>query len=263
MPSRLIECVPNLSEGRDPVKFAALREAIGSAPGVALLKSESDTDHNRSVMTFAGAPEAVVEGAFRVIARARELIDLRTHSGVHPRIGAADVIPLVPLQGITLEDCAGLAHRLGQRVWNELKIPVYFYEAAALAPERIPLENVRRGGFLNPHLAPDLGGPSLHASAGACVIGARKILIAFNVNLDTADIGIARAIAKKIRASSGGLSHLKAIGVYLESRNQAQDSDEPHRFRADSHPHCVRPRKVRGRYAGRRYRRQRVDRLDS
>ena len=219
---RLAECVPNFSEGRDPAKVEAIRLAVASTPGVWLLRAERDPDHNRSVLTFAGAPEAVVEGAFRGIQRAVELIDLSVHAGVHPRIGAADVVPFVPLDDMKLEECAELAHGLGERVWRELGVPVYFYEAAARRPECVRLEWVRRGGFEKPRLAPDLGGPSLHPTAGACVIGARKFLIAFNVNLTTADVRIARAIARKIRASSGGLPFVKAIGVLLESRQVAQ-----------------------------------------
>lgn len=224
MAGSLIECVPNFSEGREFAKVEAIGGAIASARGVQVLRSEMDADHNRSVVTFAGTSEAVVEGAFRGIAKAAEVIDLRTHTGVHPRIGAADVVPLVPLEGIGLAACAELAHQLGRRVWQELGVPVYFYEAAALSPERRPLENVRRGGFYNPAMTPDLGGPALHCSAGGCVIGARRILVAFNINLKTADVGIARAIARKIRASSGGLPFLKAIGVKLASRDTAQVS---------------------------------------
>jgi glutamate formiminotransferase len=221
---RLIECVPNFSEGRDPAKFAAIRDAISAIDGVALLGAEMDPDHNRSVMTFAGEPGAVCDAAYAGIAAAHAVIDMRAHSGVHPRIGAADVVPFVPIEGVGLEECAALAHRLGERVWNQLQVPVYFYEAAALQEERVRLENVRRGGYLNPVLAPDLGGLPLHPSAGGCIIGARKFLIAFNINLHTADVRIAQAIARKIRASSGGIPHVKAIGVFLQSRNLAQVS---------------------------------------
>jgi glutamate formiminotransferase len=221
---QLVECVPNFSEGRDHQTVEAIRNAIAATPGVLLLRSERDPDHNRSVMTFAGAAEPVLEGAFRAIQQAVQRIDLSRHLGVHPRIGAADVVPFVPMDGATLVDCVRLAHRLGERVWGELGVPVYFYEAAALVPERVPLENVRRGGFERPKLQPDLGGPGLHPTAGACVIGARKFLIAFNINLNTADLEVARTIARNIRASSGGLPHLKAIGVRLESRKLAQVS---------------------------------------
>jgi len=218
----LIECVPNFSEGRDASTVRAIQQAIESIPGVMLLRSEMDEDHNRSVITFAGPPDAVAEAAFCGIAEAVKRIDLRRHSGVHPRIGAADVVPFVPLQGATIQDCVDIAHATGKRVWERLGVPVYFYEAAACSSDRVPLENCRRGGFENPGLAPDLGGPQLHPTAGACVIGARKLLIAFNVNLRTQDVGVAHAIAKKVRESSGGLPFLKAIGRLLASRKLVQ-----------------------------------------
>ena len=220
----IVECVPNFSEGRDTIKVEEIRRAIATTSGVALLRWEQDPDHHRSVMTFAGEPEPVLEAAFRAIQQAANSIDLTKHAGAHPRIGAADVIPFVPVDGVTMEDCVRLANRLGERVWDELKVPVYFYEAAARHPERAQLENLRRGGFERPALAPDLGGPQLHPTAGACVIGARRFLIAFNINLATTDVRIARLIARKIRASSGGLPFVKAIGVLLESRNLAQVS---------------------------------------
>jgi glutamate formiminotransferase len=216
---QLIECVPNFSEGRDATVIQSIADAIRSARGVLLLRTDMDPDHHRSVITFAGPPEAVTEGALRGIAVAVERIDLRRHTGVHPRIGAADVVPFVPLEGVTIEDCAALARQLGQQVWQRLGVPVYFYEAAASSPDRAPLENIRRGG-----LDPDLGGPSLHPTAGACVVGARRLLIAFNVNLRSTDVTIAKAIARKIRASSGGLPFVKAMGVPLASRNLVQVS---------------------------------------
>ncbi len=221
MAGPLIECVPNFSEGRDQGVVRAIERAILS-PDVTLLRSEMDPDHNRSVITFAGPPEAVARAALRGIATAVERIDLRRHTGVHPRIGAADVVPFVPLEGATLADCAALARRTGEAVWKQLGVPVYFYEAAATSPDRAPLENCRRGGFEKPAITPDLGGPQLHPSAGACVIGARKLLIAFNVNLNTTDLQVAKAIARKIRASSGGLPFVKAIGAPLASRNLVQ-----------------------------------------
>ena len=224
MAGKLIECVPNFSEGRDPAVVGAIQSAIASVEGVRVLKSEMDPDHNRSVITFAGSHERISEAAFAGIQTAVERIDLRRHAGVHPRMGAADVTPFVPLHGATLTECVEIARRTGERVWNELRVPVYFYEAAALSAQRVPLENVRRGGFEHPDLEPDLGGPALHSSAGACIVGARRLLIAFNVNLNTNDLGVARAIARKIRASSGGLAALKAIGVPLVSRNLVQVS---------------------------------------
>jgi glutamate formiminotransferase len=220
----LIECVANFSEGRDATTVRAVEGAIASSPGVVVLGSEMDSDHNRSVITFAGPPDAVAEGALRGIAVAVERIDLRKHAGVHPRMGAADVVPFVPLEGATLQDCVGIARRTGEEVWKRLGVPVYFYEAAATSPERRMLENCRRGGFEHPNITPDLGGPALHPSAGACLIGARKLLIAFNVNLQTDDVAVAKAIARKIRASSGGMPFVKALGLQLAGRGLAQVS---------------------------------------
>ncbi len=225
----IVECVPNFSEGRDPRTLDAIVNAIASTPGVALLGHEADTDHNRSVVTFAGAPQPVAAAAFRGIEEAVRRIDMSAHSGVHPRIGAADVVPFIPVDGATLEECVGLAHELGAEVWRRLKLPVYFYEAAARIEERRRLENVRRGGlpWLREHIssrAPDVGDPALHPTAGAVIIGARKFLIAFNINLNTGDVEIARSIARSVRESSGGLPSVKAIGVYLESRGLAQVS---------------------------------------
>jgi glutamate formiminotransferase len=222
--SPLIECVANFSEGRDAATVRAIEDAIASSAGALVLRSEMDADHNRSVITFAGPPDAVQEGALRGIAVAVERIDLRKHAGVHPRMGAADVVPFVPLEGATLADCVAIAHRTGEEVWKRFQVPVYFYEAAALSPDRRLLENCRRGGFENPNVMPDLGGPGLHPSAGACIVGARKILIAFNINLATEDVGIARAIARKIRASSGGMPFVKALGLPLAARGLAQVS---------------------------------------
>ncbi|HEV3332461.1 MAG TPA: glutamate formimidoyltransferase [Bryobacteraceae bacterium] len=218
MPSRLVECVPNFSEGRDPAKVDAIEYAIRSA-GAAVLDRTSDHDHHRSVITFAGPPEIAAEAAFRAVRQAVYSIDLREHSGVHPRIGAADVVPFVPLSGVTLEDCARLAVETGRRIWEELQVPVYLYEAAARRPESRNLADVRRG-----RSAPDFGGPDHHASSGAVIVGARKFLIAFNVNLESSDVTIARQIARAVRFSSGGLPYVKAVGVMLASRNLAQVS---------------------------------------
>jgi len=220
----LVECVANFSEGRDAATVRAIEDAIASSAGVLVLRSERDADHNRSVITFAGPPDAVSQGALRGIAVAVERIDLRRHQGVHPRMGAADVVPFVPLEGATLEDCVAIARRTGEEVWKRLGVPVYFYEAAAMSPDRKMLENCRRGGFENPKIAPDLGGPALHPSAGACLIGARKILIAFNINLQTDDVGVAREIARKVRTSSGGMPFVKALGLPLAARGLAQVS---------------------------------------
>jgi glutamate formiminotransferase len=219
MTSPLIECVPNFSEGRNRETVNAITRAIASVAGISVLRTEADPDHNRCVITFAGAPEPVRQAALSGITEAVRRIDLSAHSGIHPRIGAADVVPFVPLEGVSLEACAGIAHEVGREVWETLGVPVFFYEAAARSPERVPLEAIRRGGML-----PDLGGPDLHPTAGACIIGARKILIAFNIVLNTEDITIARSIARKIRASSGGLPFVKALGLLLPSRNLVQVS---------------------------------------
>ncbi len=218
----MIECVPNFSAGRNEQVVGSIVDAIGSANGVLVLGWEMDPDHNRSVVTFAGPPDAVVEGAIRGAGRAAELIDLSRHEGVHPRVGAADVIPFVPLEGGTIEQCIAAAHLAGEEIWNRFHVPVYFYESAAKIPARERLERVRRPGFDG--LPPDIGDIASHPSAGAAVVGARRLLIAFNINLATRDVSIAQAIAKKIRESSGGFRFVKAIGLPLASRNCAQVS---------------------------------------
>jgi glutamate formiminotransferase len=232
MARQLVECVPNFSEGRDAAKMDAIVQAIVSVPEVVLLDRESDADHNRSVLTFVGPPAAVADAAFRAVEKAASLIDLTRQQGVHPRIGAADVVPFIPIEGVTLEDCVKLAERVGSEIWNRLRIPVYFYEAAARRPERVNLENIRRGQFealleemgTVPERHPDVGDPVCHPTAGAIVVGARKFLIAYNINLGTADVGIAKKIAKTIRFSSGGFRYVKSMGVALASRNLAQVS---------------------------------------
>jgi len=228
----VIECVPNFSEGRNLEHVRLLEQAIASVSGLVVLHRTSDSDHHRSVITFVGKRGAVLEGAIRAAARAAELIDLNFHRGVHPRLGALDVLPFVPLAGSSLSECVALAHQAGERIWSELRIPVYFYEAAALRPERTRLEEVRRGQFEgireaalhDPARRPDIGGPALHQTAGAVIVGARKILIAFNINLRTSQLEIAQAIAKAIRTSSGGLPAVKALGLPLLSRNLVQVS---------------------------------------
>lgn len=200
----------------------AIADAIAGTPGVLLLGSESDSDHNRSVMTFAGAPEAVMEGAVRGAGKAAELIDLSTHQGVHPRVGAADVIPFVPLDGSTMDDAVAAAHRAGEEIWRRFGVPVYFYEHAARSAGRRRLEKVRRREFDG--APPDVGSLAAHPTAGASVVGARGFLIAYNVDLATRDAAIAQTIAKRIRASSGGFPHVKAMGIYLASRDRAQVS---------------------------------------
>jgi glutamate formiminotransferase / formiminotetrahydrofolate cyclodeaminase len=232
MPQTIVESVPNFSEGRDAAKVDAIIEAIRSVRGIAILDRELDADHNRSVVTFAGPATAVVEAAFRGVERAIGLIDLREHKGVHPRIGAADVVPFIPVEGVTLDDCVRLANELAQRLWERLHVPVYLYEAAARRPDRVNLENIRRGQFeglreevrTNPDRRPDFGEAELHPSAGATVVGARKFLIAYNINLNTADVEIAKRIAKAIRFSSGGFRYVKSMGVPLASRNLTQVS---------------------------------------
>ncbi|MGA7192253.1 MAG: glutamate formimidoyltransferase [Anaerolineales bacterium] len=225
--SQLIECIPNFSEARRTEVVDQIVAAIISVKGVRLLDRSSDLDHNRTVLTYAGPPEAVEEAAFRAIKTASELIDLNKHTGEHPRIGATDVVPFVPLSGATMEDCVAMAKRLGQRVSDELNIPVYLYEAAATRPERINLENIRKGQYeglkldieSNPDRKPDYG-PAKLGTAGATVIGARNSLIAFNVYLTISEVDIAKKIAKAIRQSSGGLRYVKALGLLVEGRAQ-------------------------------------------
>jgi glutamate formiminotransferase len=218
----VIECVPNFSEGRDERVVRAIVDAIQSVEGVLLLGWEMDRDHNRSVVTFAGPVDAVVEGAIRGAGCAAKNIDLSKHQGVHPRVGVADVIPFVPLEGATMQDCVAAAERAGSEIWNRFQVPVYFYEAAARRASRKRLELVRRPGFDGE--PPDIGDVASHPTAGASVVGARNLLIAFNINLATTDVSIARAVAKRIRASSGGFPFVKSIGLPLGSRNCVQVS---------------------------------------
>src|SRR5215211_5867756 len=223
----LIECIPNFSEARRPEIIDQIVAAIISVEGARLLDRSSDLDHNRTVVTFAGPPFAVEEAAFRAIKTAAELIDLNNHQGEHPRIGATDVVPFVPLSDATMEDCIAIAKRLGQRVGNELSIPVYLYEAAAAHPERANLETIRKGQYegLKAEIAtnferkPDFG-PAKLGTAGATVIGARNPLVAFNVYLTTSDVDIAKKIARAIRHSSGGLRFVKGLGLLVEGRAQ-------------------------------------------
>jgi len=228
----LIECVPNFSEGRDAAVLARLREAIESQPGVALLDFSADQDHNRSVFTFAGPGEAVAQAAVAAAGVAVACIDLRRHRGVHPRIGAADVIPFVPLGRARMNECVGLARRTAARLWERWELPCYLYGDAALRPERRRLEVLRKGGFealiaslpADEQRRPDVGGPAPHPTAGVSAVGVRKILIAWNVDLNTADVNAAKQIARAIRESSGGLPHVKALGLLLEHRGRAQVS---------------------------------------
>ena len=227
MPNPLVECIPNFSEARRPEIVDRIVAAIQAVPGVHLLDRHSDLDHNRTVITFVGAPQAVEKAAFDSIAEASKWIDLNQHQGEHPRIGATDVVPFVPISDITMAECVEMARRLAQKVSAELKIPTYLYEEAAARPDRQNLENIRRGQFeglkaeiqTNPDRAPDFG-PSLLGPAGATVIGARQPLIAFNAYLTTNDVAIAQKIAKAIRHSSGGLRYVKAMGVLVEGMAQ-------------------------------------------
>ncbi len=227
MSNALVECVPNFSEGRRQDVLDGIKGAISAVSGAYVLDMHTDADHNRSVITFVGDPKAVEEAAFQMIKKASQLIDLDNHNGEHPRIGATDVVPFVPISNITMDECVDMAHRVGERVGQELNIPVYFYEAAALRPERKRLELVRRGEYeglkaevkSNPDRVPDAG-PAELGSAGATVIGAREFLVAYNVNLTTDDEEIATKIARTVRHSSGGLRFVKALGMTIEGRAQ-------------------------------------------
>ena len=223
----IIECVPNFSEGTDSSKVSRIVQAM-QVPGVSLLDWSLDTAHNRSVVTIAGPAEAVVESAVRGAGKAAELIDLTKQNGVHPRIGSADVIPFIPVSGASLADCALLARQAGLQIWRRYGVPVYFYGAAAARPDRVQLEDVRKGQFEGLRDAvrkdasrrPDIGGPELHETAGASAVGARSFLIAYNVHLRQPDVTAARAIARDIRASNGGLHGVKALGVLANGRAQ-------------------------------------------
>src|SRR3989454_8934254 len=227
--STLVECVPNFSEGRDRAKVDAIVEAM-KLDGVYLLDREMDADHNRCVITLVGEREAIQEAATRGVGKAAELIDLNQHRGAHPRLGAADVVPFIPVEGVTVEDCVAMARHVGEQIWKRYQIPVYLYEAAATSPERQNLENIRRGQFevirdeiaTNPARRPDFGELRVHPTAGACVVGARKFLIAYNIFLNTPEVDIAKKVAKTVRFSSGGLRYVKAAGFLV--RGQAQVS---------------------------------------
>ncbi|HEV2705186.1 MAG TPA: glutamate formimidoyltransferase [Pyrinomonadaceae bacterium] len=229
---RIIECVPNFSEGRKTETVEQLVAAVESVEEAFVLGTHRDADHHRAVITFIAPPEQIVEAAVRVVARAAELIDLREHAGEHPRMGACDVLPFIPLRGVTVEECVRLAHEAGARVAHELGIPVYFYESAALRADRVNLADVRRGGFellreqiaSVPERAPDVGEARVHETAGACIIGVRPLLVAYNVNLRTNDLAVARRIARAVRARDGGLAKVKALGFELAARGVVQVS---------------------------------------
>ena len=228
---KIVECIPNFSEGRDQAKLDQILDEIKSS-GVELLDQEKDPDHNRAVVTFVGEPEAALEAAFSAVKKAAELIDLNKHKGEHPRMGATDVVPFVPIKNMTTRECVELAKRLGKRIANELKIPVYLYEAAATRPDRENLANIRKGEFegLRDEIAtnldrkPDFGEPKIHPTAGATVVGARFPLIAFNMNLNTSDVSIAQKIAQAIRFGSGGFRYTKSLGFELKKEKLAQVS---------------------------------------
>lgn len=237
----MIECVPNFSEGRRPEVLAAL-SAAASGAGARVLGIDADPDHHRSVLTFCGDAATVAEAAVAAVAEAVRRIDLRSHRGLHPRIGAADVVPFVPLAGHTLAEAAEVARRVGRRIADELGIPVYLYEAAAVRPERRNLADVRRGQFeglgaaiaTDPSRLPDFGPPRLHPTAGATAVGARPILIAYNIDLDGPDVAAARRIARAIRQRDGGLPGIKALGLLLPTRGRAQVSINVCDYRATS-----------------------------
>lgn len=223
----LVECVPNFSEGRDVAKVETIIAAM-KIDGVYLLDKEMDSDHNRCVITLVGDRDAIAEAAIRGVGKAAELIDLTKHQGAHPRIGASDVVPFIPIEGVSLEDCVAIARHVGAEIWKRYKVPVYLYEAAATRPERQNLENIRRGQFeglrtevaTNVERRPDFGEAALHSTAGATVVGARKPLIAYNVYLNTKDVEIAKKIGKAVRFSSGGLRYVKGMGVLVRGMAQ-------------------------------------------
>jgi glutamate formiminotransferase/glutamate formiminotransferase/formiminotetrahydrofolate cyclodeaminase len=229
---RIVECVPNFSEGRRPETVKRIVGSIESVETTCVLDTHIDADHNRSVITFVAAPERIVDAAVRAVATAADLIDMRTHRGEHPRLGATDVLPFVPISGVTLDDCVVLAHEAGERIARELSIPVYFYERAAVLQNRVNLEDVRRGALellreqitTNPDRAPDAGLPRVHETAGAIAVGARPFLIAFNVNLRCDGFASARQIARAVRARQGGLPFVKALGFELKTRGMVQVS---------------------------------------
>jgi glutamate formiminotransferase/formiminotetrahydrofolate cyclodeaminase len=229
---KIVECIPNFSEGRDSDKIELIARTITTVPRVVVLDYSMDADHNRSVITFVGEPEEVVEASVRAAAAAIELIDLNAHVGEHPRLGALDVLPFVPIKGVTMEECVVIARNAGERIANELDIPVYLYERAATRRDRVELANIRRGEFetlrdsieSDPDRKPDFGSRRVHPTAGAMAVGARLPLVAFNVNLATDDLAVARKVAKAVRASDGGLLYVKALGLELKSRRQSQVS---------------------------------------
>jgi len=228
---RLVESVPNVSEGRSEEAIEAIAAAIREVDRVRLLDVDPDPDHNRTVYTLVGEPEGVLAAILALFEAALSRIDLRAHRGQHPRMGAVDVVPLVPVQGVTMEECVELSRRLGTEIWNRFRVPVYLYEESATCPERRDLSSIRKGEFegfaekiRKPEWRPDFGEPAVHPTAGVTAVGAREFLIAFNVNLGTPDLEVAKAIAKAVRGSSGGLRYVKALGFALAERGIVQVS---------------------------------------
>jgi glutamate formiminotransferase len=229
---QIVECVMNISEGRNAAKLEAIAQEIETAPNTFLLDDSADPDHNRTVLSFIGTPSSIFDATFAAVKRAVQLIDMREHQGVHPRIGAVDVIPFVPVQNVSIKECVAVAHRLGKKISQDLRIPVYLYAEAALHPDRKHLSLIRKGQFeglkeqikLDPKRKPDFGPDCLHPTAGATAIGARQPLIAFNIYLNTSDVAQAREIAGLVRESGGGLPGVKALGFYIERKGLAQVS---------------------------------------
>ena len=243
---KLVECVPNVSEGRNKESIEAMAEAIRAVPTVRLLDVQSDPDHNRTVFTFVGEPEGVAEAVYRLFAAALPRIDLRVHRGEHPRMGAVDVVPFVPVRGVKMADCVALAKTVGKEIWERFGVPVYLYAEAATRPERQDLAEIRKGEFegffekiKDPRWAPDFGEPVVHPTAGVTAVGAREFLLAFNVNLGTNDLRIAQEIAKAVRFSSGGLRHVKALGMELKERGIVQVSMNLTNFRKTPLPRVL------------------------
>lgn len=236
--AKLVECVPNISEGRDKVKIEAALDAVRAVPGVTLLDYSSDESHNRTVITMFGAPEQVKKAVVDLACKAVELIDLTQHTGEHPRMGAIDVIPFIPVKEMKVEECVELSKEAAKEIWEKAHLPVFLYEDSASAPSRVNLSEIRKGQFegmaekvQQPEWEPDFGGRSIHPTAGVVAVGARAPLVAFNINLSTSDVKIASKIAKILRRSSGGFDCVKALGVMLEERNVAQVSINMTNFR--------------------------------
>lgn len=243
---KLVECVPNVSEGRDKAAIEAMAQAIRNVSEVRLLDVQSDPDHNRSVFTFVGTPEGVATAVLELFAAALPRIDLRVHRGEHPRMGAVDVVPFVPVRGVKMQDCVALAHKVGKEIWEKFRVPVYLYAESATRPERQDLSEIRKGEFegffekiKDPNWHPDFGDPVVHPTAGVTAVGAREFLIAFNVNLGTSDLRVAKEIAKAVRFSSGGLRYVKALGMELRERGIVQVSMNLTNFRKTPLPRVL------------------------